>query len=85
MKMYHFNPNDYGMEFFVLSEDRTSAHQSLIKYLNNIINSGDYSAHHRQFDLASWINVDPNNPSTYPGKYTIDEHDPGHVVESEIC
>lgn len=37
MKMYYYNPNGYGAEFFVMAENKTKAHEYLLKYLKNKI------------------------------------------------
>ena len=68
MKMYYYNPNDYGDEFFVMAENRTEAHKYLIKHL------GD--------NLEMWGNVNPLDNTTFPCKYTLDEYEMGSVIQS---
>lgn len=33
MKLYHFNPNDYGMEWYVMSDSEENAIKALSKHL----------------------------------------------------
>lgn len=82
MKLYHFNPNGYGFEFFVIAESKLKAHEYLVNSLRLKSDSGNnYTFTH---ELNSWIDVDPLDTKTFPINYTLDEHDVGDVVITEI-
>jgi len=85
MKMYYYNPNRYGAEFFVMGENKTKAHEYLLKYLENkVITGGCYSEMYEE-DLKMWMTVNPLDGKTFPNKYTLDEHEIGSVIQSEIA
>lgn len=69
MKMYHFNPNGHGDEYFVMAENKIKALQYLIQHVKN----------------NHWDNVNALDAKTFPSGYTLDEHAVGQVVHSEIC
>jgi tellurite resistance protein len=68
MRLYHFNPNTYGMEAFVCAENKQKAIEALKKNTN-------YS----KFFKKKIINMTNETDG-----YTIDEHDVGEVVFSEL-
>ena len=84
MKMYHYNPNDYGDEFFVMAENKTKAHEYLLKHLEDKIVSAGCYAKMYQDDLEMWKKVNPLDDKIL-GIYTLDEHEIGSVIKSEIC
>jgi len=85
MKMYYYNPNNYGAEFFVMAENKTKAHEYLLKHLKNkIITESCYSDMYQE-DLEIWEKVNPLDNKTFPHKYTLDEHEIGSVIQSEIA
>lgn len=79
MKLYHFNPNDHGYQYFVMSESLADAKNSLIKYLFNCKKKSP-SAFTREHDL--WVTS--LKIGLLPGKYTIDIHKSNKVIQSEI-
>ena len=83
--MYHFNPNNYGEEFFVMAEDKIMAHKYLLKHLENKIISESSCAKMLQEDLDIWKKVNPLNSTTFPKGYSLDEHEVGSVIQSEIA
>jgi len=84
--LYHFNPNDFGAEFFVIAASRTHAHECLISYLRNQLeNSNATDAGFIQSSIDSWMAVNPLDPSTFPAEYTLDEYGACEVIESEIA
>lgn len=85
MKMYYFNPNDYGVEFFIMAENKIKAHEYLIKYLENKIVSESCYSEMYQENLDMWKKVNPLDSTTFPNKYSLDEHEIGSVIESEIA
>lgn len=76
MKIYYYNPNDYGVQFFVMAENKTKAHEYLLKHLEDEI---------CQEDLEIWKRVNPLDVKTFPSNYTLDEHEFGSVIQSEIA
>jgi len=86
-KMYHFNPNNYGSEYFVIAKDKEMALRFLLKHFTfQIYNKNSKCSFKEQVasELREWEKVKIDNAETYPQKYTIDEHLCGDVVESEI-
>jgi hypothetical protein len=72
MKLYYFNPNDYGAEFFVMVENKINAHEFLLKHLENKIITEICASEMYEEDLEIW-------------NYTLEEHPIGSVIESEIA
>lgn len=72
MKLYHFNPHDYGDEAFVMAESKEKA----CEYLRNSdkFEQGDY---YESRTVEMMIAEDC--------KYVIEEYSVGEVVRSEIC
>jgi hypothetical protein len=85
MKMYYYNPNNYGAEFFIMAENKTKAHEYLLKHLENKSLSESLYAEIYQEDLDKWKKVNPLDNKTFPNKYTLDEYEIGSVIESEIA
>ena len=84
MKMYYYNPNDYGSEYFVMAESKTQAHQYLIKYLKEmLLKEKDFKLYYQE-DLKLWKTVNPLDATTFPKRYTLDEYEVGSVVHTEI-
>lgn len=85
MKLYYFNPNDYGYEWFVVSDSEENAIKALNKHL---IEDFDREPHGWDEPLK-WGDeffqrkVLPNGVVTQKG-YTIDVYEPNQVIESEI-
>jgi hypothetical protein len=75
LKLYYFNPNDYGEEFFVMSRSIEEAYESLIKFLTE----DEYSDYLRKL----WSKVDIHDKSTYPPKCTVDVIGENQVVRTE--
>lgn len=85
MKIFYFNPNDYGDQFFVLAKDKTQAHECLLKHLEKkIVEEACYSESYKK-DLEIWSKVNPLDAETFPEKYTLDEHEEGSVIQTELC
>lgn len=81
MKLYHFNPNDYGTEYFVTAQNKIQAHKYLLEHLKKLSIKHKYYVEY----LELWSKVNPLDVKTFPEKYTLDEHDAGSVILSEIC
>lgn len=87
MKLYHFNPNTYGAEYFVIAIDKYEAFISFINHLDEKIrdpNEKCYADMHKE-TLELWKKVNPLDSKTFPMKYTLDEYEAGHVIQSEIA
>ncbi|GEM_PF-2560054 len=87
MKLYHFNHNGYGEEFYVMAENKIDAHKYLLKYLQEKIDDPRnhvYKSMYKQ-DLNDWINVNPEDPDTFPSSFTLDEYEEGFVIQSEVA
>ncbi len=84
MKLFYFNPNSYGEEFFVMSDDKINAHKDLMKFLKERTKDPYYGEYYKE-DIKRWKNVNPLIPETFPQKYTLDEYEKGQVFRSEIA
>ena len=89
MKLYYFKPNTYGGEFFVAAENKKLAFAALIDYLKGKVETGPYKNQYEE-DLETWSKVDPDDPETFPKRkygpqYTLEEFEPGVIVETEIA
>lgn len=58
------------------------AHQYLIKHLEDKTMQDDFNFYGEE--LKIWTGVSPNDPSTFPSQYTLDEHEVGQIVEAEV-
>jgi hypothetical protein len=75
MNLYYFNPNTYGMQFFVVA----SSEQDAITCLNKHLVECDYPK-------KDWFTKEPLTwEDKYFSKYTIDVIPPGQVLDSEIA
>jgi hypothetical protein len=75
LKMYYLNPNGWGHEFFVCANSPEKALEYIKNYIRNMKDKND-----RKFYM--WIlDITLDNLT---GKYTLEEHKPGSVVQSEI-
>lgn len=79
MKMYYFNPNSYGEEYFVMAENKNKA----LEYLLNFLSTSEEEYNRDQVSI--WENVNVEEPDTFPTGYTLDEHLKGQVVRTELC
>jgi hypothetical protein len=86
MKLYYFNPNDWGEEFIVMAESKIDAHAHLLNHFRNKISNPLYDSEISWYTekLEIWENVNPLDKSTYPPNYSIDEYEKGSVIETEI-
>ena len=77
MKLYYFNPNAYGAEFFVMAESEEKAIESLNKYLEN-------DEHHRGIKWGDdYFKGSEKFSKQYPG-YSIEVYEANQVIETEI-
>lgn len=75
MKLYYFNPNDYDMEYFVMSDCEENAIKSLNEHLI------------KEFE-NSVLKTEKDKPSQWGDwsfrGYTIEVYEANQVIESEI-
>lgn len=74
MKLYYFNPNAYGDQYFVMAENKAQAFEYLLA------SSKIYKP-----DREAWEKVDILNLEKLPFGYTLDEYEKGEVIRSEIA
>lgn len=79
-RLYHFNPNDYGPEFFVMSDSEENA----IKALNNQLKESEYFDFDCQWGDTYFKPQSVNGVLVRYG-YTIDVYEQNQVIESEIA
>ena len=94
MKLFYFNPNDYGTEAFVCANSKEEA----IEQVKNALIEEDKATRERnwrtydpillekankQWDIYLASQID--NMCNEKNGYTIDEYPVGKVVFSEIC
>jgi len=77
MKLYYFNPNGYGAEYFVMAKNKDKAYKSLLDYFKNEIISTTFAELYKE-ELISW-------EKSMPTGYSLDEYNEGIVIESEIA
>lgn len=83
IKLYHFNPNGYGVEFFVAETSKENAYNKLIQFLKSKKEGTDADFYQDQLEIWEKINI--NDPNNYPVKYTIDEYNVGEIIISEVA
>lgn len=84
MKLYYFNPNSWGAEYFVTSSSKNEAHVSLLNHLKKRSEEDKCYGQFYKEDLEEWQKVDINNPDTFPKGYTLDVIEPNTIVQTEI-
>lgn len=88
MKLYHFNPNDYGPEWFVMSDNQENAINALNQHLLQQFQSEPPNSNKFNNKPLQW--GDPFfkgkeiNGVVVRKDYTIDVYEPNQVIESEI-
>lgn len=82
MKLYHFNPNSYGQEWFVMSDSQENAIKALNEHLLNEFNKNEFNDPDDQ--PLQWGD-DYFKPKYGEKGYTIDVYEPNQVIESEIA
>ena len=76
MKLYYFNPNGYGSEYFVMAKNKDKAYKSLLNYFKNKT-EGTFAEHYKE-ELIKWT-------ANFPLGYSLEEYSKGIVIESEIA
>lgn len=87
MKLYYFNPNNWGTQYFVMAENKIEAHEYLLQYFERLIDDPKEKNHKHlnKAVLKRWQKVNPENPNTFPDDYKLDEFKKGQIIESEIA
>lgn len=91
MKLYHFNPNNWGAEYYVMAENKIKALEYLLKYFQNLIDTlersdyNNYIIESTKANIKMWEIVNPEDPKTFPEPFTLDEFEAGHIIESELA
>ena len=76
MKMFYFDPEGYGQEYFVVAKTEAEAIKYVLKYLQDLIDTnknlftGEYKREYKRIEQ---------------GKYKIRMFEQGQVLQSEIC
>lgn len=83
MKLYHFNPNSYGPEWFVMSDSEENAIKSLNKHLLDEYNKNSFNVNNDDVPLQ-WGD-DYFKPYFDRKGYTIDVYEENQIIESEIA
>ena len=88
MKLYHFNPNGYGQNYFVMAENKSDAYKYLLEYFKNMIKdtSDVYEKNYHKNELKMWKKAKIDSDHLFendPKGYTLDEHENGVVVHTE--
>lgn len=81
MKLYHFNPNTWGQEYFIMSDSEKNAIKALDEYLTkqHQRNSEFYKANgFKPYKLYLWRHMKKWK------KYTIDVYEANQVIHSEV-
>jgi hypothetical protein len=76
MKLYYFNPNNYGDEFFVMSSSPDAAKNALMDYFNRIPEKDKW---HFEYFIESL------KKGILPNGFTIEEYEKNVVIKSEIA
>lgn len=96
MKLYYFNPNSYGQEFFVMSSSPVEAHKALVDYLKAELdkeikayaNYWDESDEECSYFYGDYLNmfkdINPEDPTTFPNQYTLEVIEENWVIQTEI-
>ena len=84
MKLYHFNPNTYGREWFVMSDSEENAIKTLNQHLLDDFNKNPFNNESNGDKPLQWD--DDYFKPRYDNKgYTIDVYDANQIIESEIA
>jgi hypothetical protein len=81
LRLYHFYPNDWGEEYYLIAHSKLKAHGFLLAHLENKIKTDE--SYRCEYD--KWKEVDPYNPLSFPDKFTLNVYKIGEVIESEIA
>lgn len=85
MKLYYFNPNNWGAQYFVMAENKIEAHEYLLQYFEKLIDDPEEKTyrHIHKAELKIWKKVNPEDSNTFPNDYKLDEFEKGQIIVSE--
>lgn len=83
MKLYVFEPNDYGVGYYTMAASKEEAVKYLIEYLEKVEKQLQASSAQLNLDIERWKEVDVNTPDSFPKHYTLEEYEEGEVVKYE--
>jgi hypothetical protein len=91
MKLFYFNPNDYGEEFVVMTDSEEEACNTVYNYLSEQI---EKEKEDKELIIFSKYYENLRNSLFAPGqstrlkedsKYTIESHEKNDVLFLELC
>jgi len=78
MKIYYFDPNNYGQQYFVMAESRSEAIKYLTKYFDEEIKK------ETDKDFVEILKEEKDVAINLKDDYTLEEFDVGEVIVTEI-
>ena len=86
MKLFYFNPNDYGQTAYVCAENKEEAINYLKKKVDKIIEdyNNKYDYEELKQHMIEFKQQVLDNMINCKDKYTIDEYNVGDVILGEI-
>lgn len=86
MKMYHFNANDYGYEYYVMAENKYMAYVFFMQFLHDERKKAkEFLRDSLSEEIGKWATIKIDDPASFPQKYTLDEYEMGKVIRSEVA
>lgn len=81
MKLFFFNPNDYGPEFSIMADSKEAALLALVNYFlgQSKTDSHEYGRESAFQDYNKWKDA---TIDSLPDDYSIDEYEKDSVVET---
>lgn len=84
MKLYYFNPNNYGAEYFVCSESKEMAFKSLLNFLRKKVDDDIKNNFIADYDIRKLDMFLSCSSKELPVEYTLEEYEPNTVIHTEI-
>jgi hypothetical protein len=89
MKLYHLNPNNWGVEYYVMSDSPENAFKAIREHQRKDMENEAEKCKDSDFKLAYYKDVyeawDSVTFDKLPTGYTLDEYDVNEVIETEIA
>ena len=85
MKLFHFNPNGFDYQYYVMATNVMIAHECLLKFLleKNKNADSEFLKFESWEQYIMWKKVYPLDITTIPKSYTIEEHPANEIIEVE--
>jgi len=74
MKLYYFDPETYGDQFFVMAKNKQAAIKHVLNYLESNFKDLNFPNHYKE----AWVKIKAGDT------FVIKEFEEGEVIESEI-